>query len=219
LTLGNTWGCASSWHPVYYRVWRVDFPESRLLIDRTESAYLRGDVFIVGSIGQDARESNPPIDVLVEFAEASADSRVHNREAIRHFLIEGDAVRRVDPVALSPHDFVDEWLTRPWEESAAWSASPALRRWHQDLHSNLIVGYFGTTMRCQAFGHWRVEVDPANPRRKEEADLRLYFLVRWDPPYHFKLESIADKPFANCNQPDRQADLWRTLFSNQEWRW
>ncbi len=23
MTLGNSWGCASSWHPIYYRVWRV----------------------------------------------------------------------------------------------------------------------------------------------------------------------------------------------------
>jgi hypothetical protein len=87
---------------VYYRVWRVDTSTSKLVIDRSESAYLRADANTTGSIGRDFREDNAPVDVPIEFTEGSIDTGVHNREAIRHFLIEGDQVRRGDPVALSP---------------------------------------------------------------------------------------------------------------------
>jgi hypothetical protein len=88
LTLGHAFGCESSWHPVYYRVWRVDTSTSKLLIDRSESAWLRTNTYTVGSIGRDFREDNAPVDVLIEFTESSIDAGVHNREAIRHFLIE-----------------------------------------------------------------------------------------------------------------------------------
>src|SRR5580658_6895757 len=53
LTLGNHWGCASAWHPVYYRVWRVDPSGSKLLIDDSAMAWLRTETYAVGSITQD----------------------------------------------------------------------------------------------------------------------------------------------------------------------
>jgi hypothetical protein len=113
MTLGNQWGCASTWHTVYYRVWRVDASAPKLLIDRSEDAWLRAGEYIIGSIGQDWVNKSAPVDVLIELTERSIDGGVHNREAIRHFLIDGDKGRRVAPIALSPRDFVDEWLTHP----------------------------------------------------------------------------------------------------------
>src|SRR6185312_12800072 len=97
-------------------------------------AWQRTETYAVGSIVGGQPNDSASVDVLIEFTEASIDAGVHNREAVRHFLINGDQVRRVDPVALSPRDFVDEWLTRDWKESARWSASPALRRWQGRLH-------------------------------------------------------------------------------------
>jgi hypothetical protein len=89
LTLGYEVGCASTWHPVYYRVWRVDSSGSKLLIDGSEEAWLRAGDFAVGSVAQDPRDKNSPVDVLVEFTVRSIDGGVHSREAIRHFLING----------------------------------------------------------------------------------------------------------------------------------
>src|SRR5690349_21210056 len=118
---------SSNWHPVYYRVWRVDSPQSKLLIDKSDFAYNRTDIFLIGSIGKDAIFEQSPVDVLIEFTERTIDGGVHNREAIRHYLVNGDQVRRVDPVALSPRDFVDEWLTDTWTESAKLSATDLIR--------------------------------------------------------------------------------------------
>jgi hypothetical protein len=219
MTLGNDWGCASFWHPVYYRVWRVDASSSKLLIDDSEIAWLRAQTYIVGSIAQDRREETAPVDVLIEFTERSIDTGVHNREAIRHYLIDGDKVRRVDPVALSPRDFVDEWLTRSWNESATWSASPALGQWNGKLHADFVAADFaGGTMHCQTSDLWQVTVEPHNAQKNFEPEPDVYFLVRWHPPYHFTMMNISDKPWPRCTQEDREADEWRTLFSTQEWR-
>ena len=145
MTLGNYWGCASMWRSVNYRIWRIGSAGSKLLIDRTEPAYL-GQVPIVGAIGKNYGEK--AVNVLVEFNGDSIDTGILVRRMVRHFLIDGDRVTRVDPVALSPRDFVDEWMTRPWEESAGWSASADLRRWHGKLHSDFVRA--GSARRCIA---------------------------------------------------------------------
>jgi hypothetical protein len=206
MTLSNSSGCTSNWHSVTYRVWRVDPSGSKLLIDDSEGAFHRMVPYAVGSIGRDSRIDSP-IDVLIEFTQRSIDAGVHNREAIRRYLITGDQVRRVDPVALSPRDFVDEWLTRPWKDSASWSASAALRPWHAKLHSDLVAGNFDTTMHCQSPDLWQVTLNDD-----------VFFLVRWRPPYHFTMMDIASKPWPRCTQKDPEADEWRTLFSTQDWR-
>ena len=212
MTLGNHWGCASAWHPVYYRVWRVDPSGSKLLIDGSEIAWLRTETYAVGSIAQDSTNENAPVGVLIEFTTRSIDPGVHNREAIRHFLIDGDQIRRADPIALSPRDFVDEWLTRDWNGSASWSASPALRQWHRRLHEDVVAGEFtDATMHCQTPDLWQVAVNFG-------PELNVYFLVRWRPPYHFTMVNISDGPWPRCTQQDREADTWRTLFPTQEWR-
>lgn len=73
-------------------------------------------------------------------------------------------------------------------------------------------------MHCQRPDLWQVGITPADEKKNFEPKPEVYFLVRWRPPYHFTMVGAADKPRADCNQPDPEADEWRTLFSNQEWR-
>ena len=220
MTLGNEWGCASTWHRVYYRIWRVDSSGSKSLVDQSDEAWLRGEIYIVGSIVNTPMHFSGPVDAVIEFTQRSVDGDVHNREAIRHFLIDGDRVRRVDPVALSPRDFVDEWMTRPWGESGAWSSSPEMLRWHQKLHTDFIGGSFlGPTRRCQTPDLWQVGYEPSDAKRNFEPEPAVYFLIRWTPPYRFALAGVSDRPWPRCTQPDPEADAWRTLFSTQQWRW
>lgn len=215
MTLGNEWGCASTWHSVYYRVWRVDPSGSKLLIDRTEGAWLGARTLAEGSISQSPASREAPVDVLIEFTEESIGAGV--REAVRHFLIDGDQVRRVDPVALSPRDFVDEWLTSGWKESTTWSASPLLQQWHRRLHVDFVTGEFGSaTLHCQTPDLWQVTFTPSNPKKNFAAEPTVYFLIRWRPPYHFTMVDISDKPWPRCTEEDREADEGRTLFNIQE---
>jgi hypothetical protein len=218
MTLGHAWGCASTWHDVYYRIWRIDPSGSKLLVDGSEFAWMRTDTYAKGSIGQDL-ENDSPIDALIEFSQASIDPGVHNREAVRHYLIEGDHARRVDPVALSPRDFVDEWLTRPWSESAAWSASPDLQTWRRKFDADAAGAYNGPSMHCETPDLWQVAVEPQHEANQLKPEPPVFFLVRWRPPYHFTMVDIAAKPWPHCAQKDPEADQWRTLFNTQDWRW
>jgi hypothetical protein len=220
LALGNGGGCASAWHPVYYKIWRVDSSGSKSLIDESGDGYLRGGHYIVGSIVNSPMHFSGPVDAIIEFTERSVDAVVHNREAVRHFLIEGDRVRRVAPVALSPRDFVDEWMTQPWSASQDWSLSPELSSWHQKLHADFVGGEFlGDTLHCQAPDSWQVGFQPRDAKRNFEPEPSVYFLIRWTPPYTFALTDISDKLRPQCRQSDRDADTWRTLFSTQDWRY
>ena len=220
LTLGNEWGCASFWHRVYYRIWRVDASGSKSLVDQSGDGYLRGQSYILGSIVNSPMNFSGPVDAIIEFTQRSVDAGVHNREGIRHFLIEGDRVRRVAPVALSPRDFVDEWMTNPWNESKVWSLSPDQSMWHQKLHLDFVGGEFlGDTMHCQTPDLWQVGFEPHNAKRNFEPEPDVYFLIRWTPPYRFAVAGISGKPWPRCTHADREADSWRTLFSTQDWRW
>jgi hypothetical protein len=216
LSLGHSWGCASAWHDVTYRVWRLDPARPRLLVDGAEGAWLRTGTYIVGSIGE--RQDEKAVDVLIEFTEGDIDVIVHNREAIRHFLIDGDRVTRVDPIALSPRDFVDEWLTRPWEEGLRWSGLPALQRWHSKLHTYFVFGQFGETMHCGTPDLWQVTFARSDAQKNWAELPDRYFLVRWRPPYHFTMVDISDTPWPRCTEKDPDADAWRTLFATQDWR-
>lgn len=220
LALSNSSGCASAWHGVTYRVWRLEPAGQKLLLDRSEFAWLRTGTYIVGSIGQ--RYGERFVDVLVEFTEQSIDMGVHNREAVRHFVIDGDRVTRVDPVALSPRDFVDEWLTRPWDESSHWSASADLSRRYRSFHDvtggDYVGGRFGETLRCGTPDLWQVAVAPLDAKKNFDELPELYFLVRWRPPYHFTMVEVSQHRWPRCTEKDPEADTWRTLFSTQEWR-
>ena len=132
----------------------------------------------MGSLHQDFLSENPRVDALIEFTQGSVDSGIHNREAVRHYLIAGDEVRRVDPVALGPRDFVEEWLTRPWSESAVWSATDLQTR-HQKLHGDFVSGEFlSPTLQCQTPDLWQVAFEPDSAKKDFVPESEIYFLIR-----------------------------------------
>jgi hypothetical protein len=118
LSLGHQVWCTSNFYPVYLRLWRAGAAgsEAKLLLDEEQPAYLGRHIPpIEGSVGEN--------DALIEFSVPSIDREVHFYESIRHYKIDGDKVARIDPVALSPRDFIDEWLRGSWAESSAWTAA------------------------------------------------------------------------------------------------
>ena len=211
LTLGIEPWCTSNWHDVYYRVYRLGPDlEPKPLVDGDEWAYL-GNRPIQGSITSD--------DALVEFTTSSIDGGVLIREAIRHFSIDHGKVKRIDPLALSPRDFVDEWLIHPWRESVFWSESAqraTMMDAHLKLHKDVVAGEFiYPTMHCPATPDlWQVGVDFSDsPTDQDTKPKGTYFLVRWRPPYHFTMVQVTDQPVSACNEEDRRADdERRTLF-------
>ncbi len=204
LTIGHNPWCSSAWHPVYYRLWRIDpgTSASFLMVDGRRDAYLNyqlGQAYSTGAV--------------IEFSVGSIDTGVHSRPVVLKYAVDGKTAKRIDPVALNPRDFVDEWLQSSWPESSAWSAPGAqsrLHQWHQLLTApRFIYGEFlYPTRHCMEMPDlWQVGVELPQP---------TYFLVRWRPPYTFRMVDISVHPRPECNEEDREADEPRTLFAGQE---
>lgn len=208
LTLGTEPWCASNWHDVYVRLWRVGptGEEAKLLLDRAEWAYLgRHDIPIQGSVGSD--------DALIEYRVGSIDAGIHSREAVLHYSLANGRLERIDPVALSPRDFVEEWLAEPWEQSRTHSEPSALAAL-QKAHLDTGRDEFQPTRSCRAPDLWQVGLESMDGKMAP-----AYYLVRWRPPYHFTMVQVSRQPSADCTSIDPTADDEdRTLFPVQDWR-
>ena len=211
LTLGSNSWCSSNWHPVYYRLWRIGGEQEQMtapLIDRKEMAFLG--------------KNTPPIsatlkaqELTVEFSALSIDPSVHSRNAVRRFTINGSRARRVAPIAITPRNFVEEWLTLPWMESRSLSnpsSLPALQKWHKRFFTG--GGEFTAVSKlCKGNGdEWQVSLRVISPIDKTEPP--HYFLVRWRKPHSFALMQISDQAWDNCLIADAQVDEYRTLLTH-----
>jgi hypothetical protein len=196
MTLGSQTICGGAFKDLYARAWRMDtdYRSARVLdwIAHANDAYPRGRVL--------------PDDVLFEFtAGGLLSGDVHT--AVRHFKIDHGAAIQVDPIASLPRDFVDEWLSAPWEESRARSESASLETQHAELHRKDGVGDFPTpTIRCGADSDlWQVGT------HLYEGPTR-YYRVRWRNPYRFTMVAISQAPYPDCTLSDSRGEMYPNLF-------
>jgi hypothetical protein len=205
LTLGSEPWCSSNLHDVYYRAFRLGpDPDARPLVEGAEWAFVADDPPIHGSVTNK--------DVLVEFTIIGGVGG-DNYQAVRHYKIDGDEVRRIDPLALRPRDFVSEWLRHDWKEAAFWSESSnrvSMRDRHGKQHQPQFSGEFiYPTMHCPTTPDlWQVGVDfsePPTPIGTKPNNV-TYFRVRWRPPYRFTMVQVSDHPSPNCTEEDRTVD-------------
>jgi hypothetical protein len=89
---------------------------------------------------------------------------------------------------------------------------------HSKLHNgNVFTEFLYPTMHCpDAPDLWQVGVALGEPQAPQT---RAHFLVRWTPPYEFKMADVRDQPSPECTEEDRKADDEpRTLFPERDWR-
>jgi hypothetical protein len=208
LSLGTEEWCSSNWHNVYWRLWRIDSFGMKLIVDEKQWAFM--PYLLKGGF---AKGTNKSGEVFVEFKRASIDGGLHNRQAVYHYTVNQDTVHRTDPIALSPRNFVEEWINSTRKDIAEWSSSNVLQKQHHMLKD--IRGEFSPTMHCKTPDLWQVTFNKCIDNKDFDKTSPLYFLVRWRPPYHFTMMDVGKKPWPLCNQKDEQADEWRTLFPTE----
>lgn len=219
LVLGHEEWCSSTWYDTYHRIWQTtsEGKPAVLLLSNATWSWLNNDPPIEGSINSE--------EALIEFRVRSLDTGVHSYETVRHYALDGPHPRRIDPIALGPRAFAEEWLKADWSDGSAWSDpahGAALRTWHEKLHVEYLEGEFRDTKHCGAHSDlWQVGIDFTNEVRDSNAKRKyvgpIYFSVRWSPPYHFQMAAIGTKPSASCRDVDQDADADRTLFPIQDW--
>jgi hypothetical protein len=217
LTLGDSPWCSSNWNVLYTRLWRASPANSSPppLVDSEDSLY-RGDDFVAGgNVSRDA--------AIIEFRGRSISDDPLIRPVLRHYLVhDGDKVERIAPVALKPADFVDEWLTSSWRDSAKWADgngdSAELSHWHKVLHKGDIFGEFDDApKRCKADPTlWQVGFSFDIGGEKEyRLSAPVYFQDRWMAPYRFTLVAVQKKKYPGCNEAVAMPDNLGTLFPLQ----
>jgi hypothetical protein len=126
--------CTSNWQELRYQV-ATPGPEPdhpTVLMAARESVFLGDDTAFV--------LSGEPYGFCLKFrGEHSLDSGILIRDHIIRYHAEGNQLKRIDPVANSAEDFLDEWIKMPWQDAARWSDpdnGTDLGRWHALLHDN-----------------------------------------------------------------------------------
>ena len=198
MALSHDEWCTSNWRQVGLRLWRAAPGRAAVpLLDRVDFAFMPDvDGPLAGRL-----EGG---DLYVEYLVGSVDVVRHSRRAIHHYRFADGRLRRLDPFARSPVDFVDEWLSQPWP-GAATLTEPAARESGERLHA-LLRGrggaptqsgeFQGEAQHCRRDSSlWQVRMSFADlpPRRRDVA-----FLVRWKEPGRLRLVAARFRPWPDC---------------------
>ena len=215
VSLGTESWCTSNMHPVYYRVWQTKstYPEPKLLLDQSEEAMLYFVEPIHGSVGTASGLGYGANDVWIEYSVPSFSAGT--REEVRHYRLTNDNLERIDPVALGPRDFVDQWVRHRWDEKTGWTdpqMRAELQQWLPKPNQDGFIypQILDSSRRCENRPDlWQVKVDFQGGAVKS---VPIYFLVSWKPPFHFAMGGTSNRPRQDCTQPDYVADHFLTLF-------
>ena len=161
--------CGSSWQTASYRLARLGEPKP--LLDGQH-------VIDLGKYNLEMRLTAD--EVFLPFS-----------GTVLHYKIEGDQVRRIEPLASSPALFVDEWRASPWSEVAEWSGS-SLASWHAQVKEpQLIFGFWDAVTLClKRPGQWQIEAEIDH-----EA---VYFLVEERAPSSYRMLDVSTDPHSGC---------------------
>lgn len=199
LSMGTKPGCSAAFQPAYVRLWRslLNGVQDELLLNHEELISVDGETPVRGKVSWN--------EALAGFT-VGGTGYGYSHRALRHFVVQGNNVERTDPIAATPRDFVEEWLAAPWAESSSRSEAPALEQWHRHLHRDDGMGNFpDPAVRC-ADGAWMIGTHLRDAPT-------YYFRVRLaGDNFRYVMAAIGDTRFADCTQPDPDADRQPDLF-------
>ncbi len=196
--------CGAPVQAVHYRVWSAKRGGgASLAVEGREGESL----FSLRDPAVSARFEDS--EFLVEMNVRSMDAARRSRVAVRRFNFDGDYARRVAPIALTPKDFVEEWLRAPWSAAAAWTetrARGALEKVHDDAAANLArVSFNGPPQRCEKEDDLvQVGVRFANGEK--------FFRVKIAASGAFEMRAVESESAITCARPDAGLDAPRSLF-------
>ncbi len=147
LTVGFNPACFSVWQEGYFRVFRVG-ARTTMLLDWEQAMF---------NIGEDVNQKVEADEALVEFGSSGIEPGFVRRHVL-HFKIEGDSAKRIEPLALQPQDFVDEWLSQKWASIAEWT-EPKLNPIHSKLRRVGVEEYAFAQPCASRPGEWQVAVN------------------------------------------------------------
>ena len=129
------------------------------------------------------------------------ESEQMTRKGVFRYVVDGDTVRRVAPIAVDGRGFVDAWLQSPWSEAKQWSVPEGLEGFekaHEAFargHKDASVTYsYGPMRACLMKGQYEVEID-AEPGGKQFYDIR-------EGPNGYTMLNFGTTQDERCSGPD-----------------
>ncbi len=198
--------CNSIWSNIGYEILRPRAGDvnPKVLLSGSDSMWWGSEDY--GTLNVTTKEFD------VRFHSTSIDGGIHNRVWIRHFTISGDTVTRIQPVAVSPRDFVDEWLVSPWKTAIDWSstsASEQLKQAHESISQRMKspdrLLEFNSVYRCsEARSRYQIELDE-DTGPKFDISHPFYFQVVGNASY--TMTEVSDMPDPKCGGDNLHEDM------------
>ena len=179
--------CTSAWQGLGYDLSRPgEAPgQPRIFFSRKVSTYLGYD--------DGAAITAEPTRFEVRHDGSIEDSDIIVRRHVESYAVEGEHVRRIQPVAFNVRDFADEWLASLWEEARHWSA-PGVEAGHAEIRAAALetsLGYRAIRRCAHALHELAISAEGLAP---------WYVMVRGEGPY--RLERVSRAKDRNCRGPD-----------------
>jgi hypothetical protein len=123
----NLW-CTSNWQAIRYKILRVgsNAYEPKVLYTGKSGIFLEDELYKLKTTSDTVS--------LSFVAEQSLDMGILLRVHLLNFGVTGDAVTRIEPLALRPEEFLDEWFQLAWSDaskSVEKSQESHARLWHE----------------------------------------------------------------------------------------
>jgi len=178
--------CISAWHQLRYQVDRVEPGRATpFAIDRDTITSYEWDVELEATADS----------YSIHFNGSSLDPAIVIRSYRLHYIVDGDQPVRVDPIADSPRDFVEEWLGMSTDVAARWgSVDPETLAERRGGFSE-----FGPTGRCSE-NLWQVQLDHYDEENFEEYESTYFIVTESNGVY--RMREIAHEPRGDCPASD-----------------
>jgi len=192
LTHRSSVQCASTWMRMTYSVFRMASDATTPPVSLLSGVHS----FWMGNEDDGLVFALKPEELILELLDSSVDGGIHNRTQIHRYNFV-DGVKRLEPVALQPQDFAEEWLTQPWSEMRSMSL-PETQKWHGKYHNQ--AGEYSNVVPCAAEpDRWSIGFHVAQiDGRTLPEPFQVNFLVRDLGNYRFEMEAGSDTEFEGC---------------------
>lgn len=186
--------CASAWMQTAYSVFRISLDSTTTPVPLLSSEH----DFWMGNEDDGLLFALKPDELIVEFLDRSIDGGVHNRTQLHRFSFV-DGAKRIEPVALQPQDFAEEWIAQPWSEVQKMSA-PQTQKWHAAFPKGMIFGEYQNIVPCSKKpDRWSVGFEITDVDGKAlPKPMDLHLMVRDLGNYRYSMEAVSDSPFKEC---------------------
>jgi len=133
---------------------------------------------------------------------------------LSRFQVEGNRAMRIQPLAFTPEDFLDEWLRLDWDNAARWTPipiPPGLHQWHTKLRSLTWESAEIDSIRscdpqkgAEETRQLELQIDPAmNPNVAE----RTVFVLLNKRDGDFRVAAIGTSANGSCSGPPRKPSI------------